>query len=99
MVKKTRSREIKQKRPHVSGILFCRKEIALRIPDPPDRPVPPGAVPAGEGYMYPDMQGDLHKTPEEAINANQRFERDYSRGASGGCSQDPFDFPPRGGGW
>lgn len=72
-------------------------------PDPPpDRQIPPGAIPVGNGYQYPDMQGDLHKTPGEAINSNQRIESDYSRGASGGCGQDADRVPPGGdfgGGW
>lgn len=71
---------------------------------PQDDQLPPGGMPVGNGVMYPDLQGNLHPTPGEAINANQRVESDYSRGGSGGCGQDagrvpPPDFGNRGGGW
>lgn len=54
---------------------------------------PPGAIPAGNGFRYPDLRGDLHSSPQEAINANQGMEGDMSRGVSGGCSQDPGSIP------
>jgi hypothetical protein len=56
-------------------------------------PVPPGAIPAGNGFLYPDLNGGLHKTPGDAIAENQRLESDYSRGASGGCGQTPENVP------
>jgi len=52
-------------------------------------PRPPGGIPAGNRIMYPDLQGGLHPDPSEAIRANQRIEGDFSRGASGGCGQNP----------
>ncbi len=65
----------------------------------PFDPMPPGGIPVGGRVRYPDQQGDLHQTPGDAIEANQRIESDYSRGASGGCSQDPGWVPdPRNGG-
>lgn len=42
---------------------------------------------------YPDSQGWLHPTPEEAIRENQRTESDYGRGNTGGCTQDPANVP------
>lgn len=47
------------------------------------------SIQVGGRTMYPDIQGELHTTPAEAILANQRLEPDFSRGASGGCNQDP----------
>jgi len=47
----------------------------------------------GSKTRYPDIQGGLHRTPSEAISENQRLEPDFSRGASGGCSQDPSKVP------
>lgn len=67
-------------------------------PDPPDpRNLPDGARIVGGHVVYPDINGDLHRSAEEAIKSNQRVESDYSRGASGGCGQDPSSIPPRGG--
>lgn len=43
---------------------------------------------------YPDSQGWLHPTAEEAIRENQRLEGDFSRGSSGACPQDPANVPP-----
>lgn len=51
--------------------------------------VPLGGIEVGKRIMYPDLGGDLHSTPEEALKANQRLEVERSRGASGGCNQDP----------
>lgn len=56
---------------------------------PPD----PFGTDVGSRRMYPDLQGNLHPTPGGAINSNQRIESDYSRGASGGCNQDPRNVP------
>jgi len=63
--------------------------------DPRVRPneVPPGAIPAGNGWLYPDSQGGTHRSGEEAIRENQRIEGDQSRGGSGGCGQDPSRVP------
>ncbi len=51
------------------------------------------SVKVGNGYMYQDNQGNLHKTADAAINENMRTESDYSRGAAGGCGQDPAKVP------
>ncbi len=48
----------------------------------------PSVTIGGKEY-YPDNTGLLHSTVEGAISANQRMEPDLSRGASGGCGQDP----------
>lgn len=65
----------------------------------PEPPLPPGGIRVGNQVRYPDLQGDLHSTPGDAIDANRRLESDYSRGASGGCGQDPSRIPdPRNGG-
>jgi len=37
--------------------------------------------------------GGLHSTPGGAIGENMRVEGDQSRGASGGCNQDPGKVP------
>lgn len=58
--------------------------------------LPPGAIRVGNQIRYPDSQGDLHKNPQEAIRSNMRIESDYSRGASGGCGQDPENIPYQG---
>lgn len=47
-----------------------------------------------ETGMYPDSQGWLHPTQEEALRENQRVESDFSRGASGECPQSPNNLPP-----
>lgn len=63
---------------------------------PPDRRGRGAGYPSiqvGDRTMYPDNQGGLHTTPAEAIAANQRTETDFSRGASGGCGQDPSKVP------
>jgi len=61
-------------------------------------PIPPGGISVGNTIRYPDLRGDLHRTPGDAINANQGMESDLSRGASGGCGQDPSRVPdPRSG--
>ena len=44
--------------------------------------------------LFPDIQGWLHRTPEEAIRENQRLEGDFSRGSTGECPQDPSNVPP-----
>jgi len=59
----------------------------------PRRQGPPGSIPAGGRYMYPDQQGTLHPTPGQAVESNQRVERDLSRGSSGGCGQDASKVP------
>ncbi len=51
------------------------------------------SVQVGNTVMYPDNQGNLHTTPQGAISENMRTESDYSRGAAGGCSQDPAKVP------
>jgi len=56
--------------------------------------VPPGAIPVGNRFMYPDTQGGLHKGLDGAINENMRIEGDQSRGTSGGCHQDPGRIDP-----
>jgi len=38
---------------------------------------------------YVDSTGGLHRTVAEAISANMRVEKEFSRGTSGGCGQDP----------
>lgn len=65
----------------------------------PTQNIPPGAIPVGSSYGYPDMNGNIHKTPGEAIKSNQRLENDYSRGSSGGCGQNPDLIPPSKSGW
>lgn len=62
----------------------------------PYGPPPPGSIPVGNGFRYPDLGGDLHRSAQEAIEANQRVEGDMSRGASGGCGQDPSQIPDPG---
>ena len=56
-------------------------------------PIPTGGIQVGNRIMYPDSQGFLHPTPGQAINSNMNIERDFSRGISGGCSQDPAKVP------
>ncbi|OGC45542.1 hypothetical protein A2V49_01090 [candidate division WWE3 bacterium RBG_19FT_COMBO_34_6] len=65
--------------------------------DPRFRPgkLPPGAIPVGNGWMFPDNQGGLHRGADEAIRENQRIESDQSRGSSGGCGEDANRVPPR----
>jgi len=46
-----------------------------------------------DDVLYPDSQGWLHRTPQEAIRENQRQEDSFSRGSSGGCPQDPDQVP------
>lgn len=58
--------------------------------------LPPGAIRVGDRIMYPDLVGGLHPTPGGAITENQRLEGDFSRGASGGCGQDPSKVPTPG---
>lgn len=53
------------------------------------------SIQVGKHTMYPDNIGGLHKDPSEAIAENMRSESDLSRGASGGCGQDP-DLAPKG---
>lgn len=65
------------------------------MPDPRDRYPDYPSVPVGDRIMYPDNQGGLHPTPHGAISENQRTERDFSRGTSGGCGQDPSNVPDR----
>jgi hypothetical protein len=60
---------------------------------PPQPPQPPdpfsGMNPFPDFDIYIDINGGIHLTPEGAISENQRIEADYTRGASGGCNQDP----------
>lgn len=66
----------------------------------PTTQVPVGAIVVGNTVMYPDLQGNLHPTPGQAINSNMRVESDFTRGGSGGCTQDPGKVPtPSGGNW
>jgi len=51
--------------------------------------LPPGAIQIGKYIRYPDITGGLHTTAEGALTENQLKETDFSRGASGGCNQDP----------
>lgn len=51
------------------------------------------SVQVGNQTMYVDSQGGLHKEPSDAIAENMRVESDQSRGASGGCNQDPAKVP------
>ena len=53
-----------------------------------------GETQMSEYHGYPDSQGWLHPTQEEALRENQRTESDYSRGYSGNCPQDPANVPP-----
>ena len=39
--------------------------------------------------LYIGLDGFLRTDKAETISANQRLEKDASRGASGGCNQDP----------
>ena len=67
------------------------------MPDPKDgsrQDVPPDAIPAGNGWAYPDSQGGLHRGRDGMIRENQRVESDQSRGSSGGCGQDADRVPP-----
>ena len=64
----------------------------------PTTQLPVGAIPVGNTVMYPDLQGNLHPTASQAINSNMRIESDFSRGASGGCTQDPGKVPTQGSG-
>lgn len=43
----------------------------------------------GPQTYYPGIDGLAYFDPSKAIEANQRVESDYTRGASGGCNQDP----------
>lgn len=51
------------------------------------------SVQVGGRTMYPDNQGFLHSTPSGAVSEDMRTETDMSRGASGGCGQDPDQVP------
>ncbi|PJE69018.1 hypothetical protein COU96_02115 [Candidatus Shapirobacteria bacterium CG10_big_fil_rev_8_21_14_0_10_38_14] len=53
------------------------------------------SIQVGGRTKYPDIMGRLYDTPGQAIAANQRLEPDFSRGASGGCNQDPNKVPNR----
>ena len=65
-----------------------------------DSKVSPGAVKLARelGYdpakvfgpvtLYSGLDNVPHRDPESAIEASQRVETDFSRGASGGCNQD-----------
>ena len=59
-------------------------------------PLPPGAIRVGNSIRYPDIKGDLHPTPSQAIRSNQRSESDLSRGTSGGCGQNSDLVPDKG---
>lgn len=55
-----------------------------------------GQIPSiivGGRRMYVDNTGGLHPLPSAVINENMRTEGDFSRGVSGGCSQDPLAVP------
>jgi hypothetical protein len=39
--------------------------------------------------LYIGLDGFLRTDKAETISANQRFEKDATRGTSGGCNQDP----------
>jgi hypothetical protein len=39
--------------------------------------------------LYIGLDGYIRTDKAETISANQEFEKDASRGASGGCGQDP----------
>jgi len=58
--------------------------------------IPLGGIRVGNGIAFPDLQGNLHSTPDGAIAANQGLESSFSRGASGGCPQDPKQVPNTG---
>jgi hypothetical protein len=66
----------------------------------PKKESPDGGYPSiqiGKYTMYPDIQGFLRPTVEEAIRANQRLEHEFSKGLIGGCSQDPSNVSDGGG--
>jgi hypothetical protein len=56
---------------------------------PPEPPGPPKDKPPFPDKIYIDITGGIHLTPEGALSENQRLEGDFTRGASGGCPQDP----------
>ena len=55
--------------------------------------LPAGGIQVGNRVMYPDLLGNLHPVPGQAINSNQRVEGDLSRGSSGGCNQEASKVP------
>lgn len=59
----------------------------------PPSQIPVGGIQVGNTIQYPDLKGNLFPTPSQAINSNMGFESDFSRGASGGCTQDPGKVP------
>jgi len=58
--------------------------------------IPPGGIKVGDRIMYPDLKGNLQRSPQDAIRANMDIERDMTRGTSGGCGQDPDYIPYQG---
>lgn len=71
-----------------NGGPFGKNPFGPRLP-----PVPLGGIRVGNGIQYPDIQGNLHSTPGEAIESNMGIESDLSRGGSGRCPQDPTKVP------
>lgn len=61
-------------------------------PDPRDQGNPFGS-PIGGRIMYPDTNGDLHSSLNEALDANLRIEDSIGRGLTGGCGQDSSNLP------
>lgn len=43
----------------------------------------------GPQTNYVGLDGILRQDPASTLEANQRIESDFARGASGGCGQDP----------
>jgi hypothetical protein len=43
----------------------------------------------GPQTFYPGIDGVLYTSKEAALRANMGVESDYTRGASGACTQDP----------
>lgn len=60
---------------------------------PPDPRGDPFGMQIGNRRMYPDTNGDLHGSLDEALNANLRIENSIGRGLTGGCGQDPSNLP------
>lgn len=44
---------------------------------------------------YVGLDGLLRRDPRSTLEANQRIEGDFTRGASGGCGQDPSRLPDK----
>lgn len=43
--------------------------------------------------LYVGTDGFLRSDPQETVSSNMGSEGDYSRGASGNCTQDPNNVP------